>query len=96
MNSETLKQFEEEIKQAINEALKTSNIGTVINKYGIPDNALTCEYTLDLSKLQLSEAEASPEKQGLLPGIQKPQIKLAQCTVVWCPDCIPGGTYICI
>ncbi|MBW4645845.1 MAG: hypothetical protein KME23_23140 [Goleter apudmare HA4340-LM2] len=96
MDSETLKQFEEDIRLAINEALKTSSIGPVLTKYGIPDNAVKWEYTLDMSKLQPSGADESQEGQGLLAGIQKPPIKLADCTMVWCQECAPDGTWICI
>lgn len=96
MDSQTFRQFQEEIKQAINDALRTSSIGTVLSKYRIPDNAITWQYTLDTSKLQLSGGDASQEGGGWLEGIQKPQVKLADCTIVWYPDCIPAGCYICI
>lgn len=96
MDEQTLQQFEEDIRQAINDALRTSSIGTVISKYGIPDNAITWQYTLDLSKLQSSDGDGSQQGQELLGGIQKPPMKLADCTIVWCQQCAPDGCWICV
>ncbi|AFY32771.1 hypothetical protein [Calothrix sp. PCC 7507] len=96
MDEQTLQQFEEELRQAVNDALRTSSIGTVISKYGIPDNAIKWQYTLDLSKIQSSNSDESQQGQELLGGIQQPPRKLADCTLVWCEFCCPGGCWTCI
>ncbi|WP_017655875.1 hypothetical protein [Fortiea contorta] len=96
MDSQTLQQFEEDIRQAINETLKTSSIGTVLTKYGIPDNVLTWECSLDVSKLKSSNGDESQPGQELMAGIQKPPVKLANCTMIWCEECCPDGCWMCI
>ncbi len=96
MDAQKLQQFEEDLKHAINESLRTSSIGKVFTKYGIPDNAVEWQYTLDMSKIQSSDADKNQPGQELLAGIQKPPMKLAGCTIVWCEECAPDGTWICI
>ncbi|MBW4563465.1 MAG: hypothetical protein KME32_20435 [Mojavia pulchra JT2-VF2] len=96
MDSQTLQQLKDEIKQAINESIHHSNIGKVLEKYGIGDNVIKFEYSLDLTKIQVSDAEESQQVQELMPAISKPEMKLVECNLFWCQTCCVGGCWACM
>ncbi|MBW4645844.1 MAG: hypothetical protein KME23_23135 [Goleter apudmare HA4340-LM2] len=86
---------ESDIRQ-IFESLKQSQIAKVFDKYDAEDSAVQFQEILDIIKTQPRISDESQQVKKWLEEIQKPQIKLADCTMVWCEDCVPGGCWTCI
>ncbi|UKO99075.1 hypothetical protein [Nostoc sp. UHCC 0870] len=92
LDSQTLKQVENEIKQELIEVLNQSKLSKVLEKYGISKSeVLKINYTLDLNKLQstdVSEDKVAIESFSMMrmPPIQTNLALLYPCPMEGYPD----------
>ncbi|MBH8564058.1 hypothetical protein I8748_18020 [Nostoc sp. CENA67] len=70
LDTQTLQQLKEEVKQAISESLKNSNVNKVFGKYGISeDRVLKFQCHIDLSNNQQSNPAGENQPQGFVSAI---------------------------
>ncbi|MBD2770572.1 hypothetical protein [Iningainema tapete] len=83
MNSETIQQLQDEIYQEMSERLKNANFDKVLEKYGISgDNILKFQATLDLTKIQFSDAVGNQQVKDLTRAIPGQKLVIKNCD--WC------------
>ncbi len=71
IDAKTLQQLEDEIKKELSNILKNSNFGEVLNKYGISgQEILKVQCLLDLTQIEVSDAENNQRTNQLLPTIK--------------------------
>jgi uncharacterized protein YpuA (DUF1002 family) len=74
MDSEKLQQLQEEVKQEMLKALNNSQLNDVLQKYGLTSGGFVkVQCTLDLTQLQLSNADESQQAMELLQAIPDAQ-----------------------
>ncbi|MEA5600910.1 hypothetical protein [Nostoc sp. UHCC 0252] len=83
MDSQTLQQLKDEIKNELSQSLKTANFKTVLEKYGISgEKALKLECSIDLSQMQTQDTTDSSNRNLL---ISDNNIVKLDCD--WCDCC---------
>ena len=74
IDAQTLQQLEEEIKNELSNILKNSNFGEVLTKYGIlGQEILKVQCLLDLTKIEVSDADDNQQTKNFLEQIIKEQ-----------------------
>lgn len=83
MDSQTLQQLQDEIKNELSQSLMSANFETVLEKYGISgEKVLKLECSIDLSQIQIKNTENSSNKNLLIPGNH-----IVKLDCDWCPCC---------
>ncbi len=86
IDPQKLQQLQDDIQQEMHEILKKANFDKILKKYGISrQEVLQFQYTLDLTKLQSSNAgedKQVPKFSLVIPG---KHIRLSSCTC-WSHD----------
>jgi hypothetical protein len=86
INPQKLQQLQDDIQQEIHEILKNANFGKILGKYGISrQEVLQFQYTLDLTKLQFSDAGRDEQVAKFSLVIPGKHIRLSGCTC-WSND----------
>ncbi len=69
LDSEQLKQLKDEIDQEMHDILNNTNLRKVLGKYGLSqEEVLTIEYSIDTSKIQLSDAVPNQQFNQSVPA----------------------------
>ncbi|MEH2022485.1 MAG: hypothetical protein V7K62_02620 [Nostoc sp.] len=83
MNSQTLQQLQDEIKNELSQSLKNANFETVLEKYGISgEKVLNLECSIDLSQIQIKDTENSSNTNSLISGNH-----IVKLSCIWCACC---------
>ncbi|MEH1773710.1 hypothetical protein [Nostoc sp.] len=94
IDAQTLQQLEDEIKNELSNILKDSNFGEVLEKYGIlGQNILKVQCLLDLTQIEVNDAEDNQQTKNFLQTIikeQKPTVKTLSISGFCKPCPVPG------
>ncbi|MEH1765408.1 hypothetical protein [Nostoc sp.] len=86
IDPQKLQQLQDEIQQELHEILKNSKFSQILKDYGIStQEVLQFQYTLDLTKLQSSDAGGDEQVQKSLLTIPGKPIRVSNCTC-WSND----------
>ncbi|WP_373527301.1 hypothetical protein [Nostoc sp.] len=94
IDSQTLQQLEDEIKNELSNILNNSNFGELLKKYGISgQNILKVQCLLDLTKIEVSDTDDNQQTKNFLQTInkeQKPTVKTLSMSGFCKPCPVPG------
>ncbi len=80
IDAQTLQQLQDEIQQEMREMMKNSNLSNVLEKYSISgENIFEVNCTLDLAKIQNSDAVGKQKVQNFAAVIPHNKIVLKGC-----------------
>ncbi|MFN6464187.1 MAG: hypothetical protein RMZ41_020560 [Nostoc sp. DedVER02] len=83
MNSQTLQQLQDEIKNELSQSLKNANFDALLEKYGISgEKVLKLECSIDLSQIQINDPTNSSNINSLIPGNH-----IVKLDCDWCACC---------
>ncbi|MGH1395796.1 MAG: hypothetical protein ACRAVC_17485 [Trichormus sp.] len=96
LDSETLAEFEQEIKQELLAILNTSKLNQVLEKYGISNpDILKLQYTIDFNQLDTSDTVNNEQEMQPFFMVRKPTIEQKISFIIPCPiDGDPKGCWI--
>lgn len=81
LDSQTLPELYADLAKEIYSSLDQNKLVQLLEKYGLSDSdieSFQLQFLLDLSQVKSSEVAGSQQKQGILPSITPPKLKL-QC-----------------
>ncbi|MEH2192247.1 MAG: hypothetical protein V7K98_06225 [Nostoc sp.] len=93
IDTQTLQQLEDEIKNELSNILKKSNFGEVLEKYGIlGQNILEIQCSLDLTKIEVSDAADNQQANDFLQSIKEQNTTVKTFSIGgFCKPCpVPG------
>ncbi|MHC5596798.1 MAG: hypothetical protein ACYTXC_12800 [Nostoc sp.] len=99
-DTQTLQQLEDEIKKELTNILNNSNFGELLKKYGISgQNILKVQCLLDLTQIQVSDADDNQEAKNFLQPIQEEKTTFRTLSISgFCNPCpvpgYPGGCWV--
>lgn len=83
MDSQTLQQLQDDIKNELSESLKNANFTSLLEKYGISgEKVLKLECSIDLTQIQMKNTENSSNINSLIPGNH-----IVKLGCDWCACC---------
>ncbi|MEI1373198.1 hypothetical protein PQG02_27800 [Nostoc sp. UHCC 0926] len=83
MDSQTLQQLQDEIKNELSQSLKNASFKTVLEKYGISgEKVLKLECSIDITQIQMKDTENSSNINSLIPGNH-----IVKLDCDWCDCC---------
>ncbi|MBD2362614.1 hypothetical protein [Anabaena sp. UHCC 0399] len=96
LDPQTLEQLENEIKQELIEVLNKSQLNKVLKKYGISESeVLKIQYTLDLNKIQSSDASEDKVAIESFSMMMRPPIGTNLALLKPCPiEGYPDGCWV--
>lgn len=96
LDTETLAEFEKEIKQELLAILNTSKLNQVLEKYGISNpEVLKLQYTIDFNQLDTSDTVNSEQEMQSFFMMKKPTIEKTMSLIIPCPfDGDPKGCWV--
>lgn len=93
IDTQTLQQLEDEIKNELTNILKNSNFGEVLEKYGISgQNILKVQCLLDLTQIEVSDAVDNQQANKFLQTIKGQNTTVKTFSIGgFCKPCpVPG------
>jgi hypothetical protein len=83
MDSQTLQQLQDEIKNELSQSLKNAKFKTVLEKYGISgEKVLKIECSIDLTQIQMKDMNNSNNRNLIIPGNH-----IVKLGCDWCDCC---------
>lgn len=85
MDSQTLQQLQDEIKNELSQSLKNANFETVLEKYGLSgEKVLNLECSIDLSQIQIKDTENYSNTYLLIPDNHIVKLNCSWCACCGC------------
>ncbi|MBW4669540.1 MAG: hypothetical protein KME60_19510 [Cyanomargarita calcarea GSE-NOS-MK-12-04C] len=91
MISQKIQQLQDQIDHEMKEALNNSNLGEILNKFGVTGDFIKSQLTIDLTKIQFIDPVEDKQFEKYLPTIPESQIvTLSCCKKGVCLCCLCG------
>ncbi len=91
MDTQTLKQLQEEIQEEMKDILNNSKFSDLLEKYGISgQEILKIQCLLDLNQIQISDADDEPQANKFLQTFNDQKTLTLSLKAFWNPCPVPG------